>query len=407
MKSLKNKIVLLTITLFICFSIGEFSIRFLSNTDLDGNIIFRDVQLRPYKLPQKETVEKLLQYSKKEINSRLLFDDNLGWMPHDNFISSDRMYIYNKNGYRCASLSDTLWKKDVIKIMIFGDSYAHGDEVDFSGTIGRILEKLYTDNGINVEVLNFGVSGYGMDQAYLRWEMVKHKYKPDFVIFGVQFENVKRNINIIRPLYSPITEIPFSKPRFTTKNNKLIKLNNPSSRIKDLPIILSNFEDWEFINYEGFYNQDDYNNSFVFHSQLIAFVNTAYSKIFGEYKYFTKGSESFEVTMQIINRFKKSVENEDAQFVMVHFPVINDYAFSNYCFSNIIYDQDLIYESLLNEIQENADLIETYSYLKKWIENNSTSELFMERHYSPITNELIAKRIHNYLNLNYKIFSER
>jgi len=407
MRSLKSKIALLIVTILICFILGEASIRVLSKSDLDGNIIYRDIQFKPYKLPQKETKRKLLQYSREEINSRLLFDQKLGWTPHDSFISSDSMYIYNKNGLRCGSLSDTTRKDDAIRIMIFGDSYAHGDEVDFTGTIGYFLEELFSDNNFNVEVLNFAVSGYGMDQTYLRWEKVKHKYKPDLVIFGVQFENVKRNINIIRPLYSPVTEIPFTKPRFILKNNKLTIIDNPSNTINDLLNILNNFDNWELNKYEGFYNQNDYQSSFVFNSQLIAFVSAAYSRIFGEYEYFAKGNESFDVTMQIINRFKLSVEKEGSQFVMVNFPVINDFALSNYLFSQVMYDQDLIYESLLDKIQANADLIEIYPYLKKWIKNNSTSELFMTRHYSQTANKLIAKRIYNYLNLNCKIFSRK
>ena len=175
MRLLKSKIALLIVTILICFILGEASIRVLSKSDLDGNIIYRDVQFKPYKLPIKETRNKLLQYSREEINSRLLFDKKLGWTPHDNFISLDSIYIYNKDGFRCGSLSDTLHGNDAIRIMIFGDSYAHGDEVNFTGTIGYFLENLFLDNNFNVEILNFAVSGYGMDQAYLRWEEVKHK----------------------------------------------------------------------------------------------------------------------------------------------------------------------------------------------------------------------------------------
>jgi len=248
------------------------------------------------------------------------------------------------------------------------------------------------------------VSGYGIDQAYLRWEKVKHNFKPDFVIFGVQLENTKRNLNIIRPLYSPITNIPFSKPRFLFGKNKLSLLENPSNSINDIVDILNKFEDWELKNHEGFYYQDNYQSSFIYHSQLISFVSSALSRIIGEHEYYSNGNESFNLTTQIINRFKLSVEKKGAQFIIVHLPVINDFTLSNYLFSQIFYHQNLIYENLMNEIKEIADLIEIYPFLEKWIEDNSTSELFMSRHYSPIANELIAKRIYNYLILNYKIF---
>ena len=248
------------------------------------------------------------------------------------------------------------------------------------------------------------MSGYGIDQAYLRWEKVKNNFKPDFVIFGVQLENTKRNLNIIRPLYSPITDIPFSKPRFLLGKNKLSLLENPSNSINDIVDILNKFEDWELKNHEGFYYPDNYQSSFIYHSQLISFVSSALSRIIGEYKYYSIGNESFNLTMQIINCFKLSVEKKGAQFIIVHLPVINDFTLANYLFSQIFYHQNLIYENLKNEIKEIADLIEIYPFLEKWIEDNSTSELFMSRHYSPIANELIAKRIYNYLILNNKIF---
>ena len=36
---------------------------------------------------------------------------------------------------------------------------------------GFFLERNLTDLGYNVEVMNFGVGGYGIDQIYLRWEI--------------------------------------------------------------------------------------------------------------------------------------------------------------------------------------------------------------------------------------------
>ena len=407
MKLIKSKILLLFFTILICFILGEISIRILASTDLDNNVIFSDVQLKPYKLPKIETEKKLQQYSKNKINSRLLFDKNLGWKPHENFISSDRMYIYNKYGIRSASLSDTLLKNDAVKIAIFGDSYVHGDEVKFNETIGHFIEEFFLNDSINVEILNFGVSGYGMDQAYLRWECVKDKIKPDFVILGVQLENTKRNINIIRPLYSPITEIPFSKPRFILHDNKLTMLSNPSDAITYLPNILDNFNDWKLKEYEGFFDSNDYGNSFVYSSELISFASSAYSRISKEHNFYTEGNESYIITNLIIDQFKQSVRSEGNKFIAVHLPVINDFAIQNNLFCKIFYDQDLIYESLVNEIKVNTNLIETYPFFKNWIGENSLKELFMERHYSPLANKLIAKRIYNYLKLNYKIFSRK
>jgi hypothetical protein len=243
-----------------------------------------------------------------------------------------------------------------------------------------------------------------MDQALLRWEKVKDKYDPDIVIFGIQFENVKRNINIIRPLYSPATQIPFTKPRIIIKKNQLVLIDNPAKKINDITEILNNFTNWDFKKHEGFYNPDDYQNSFFYNSQLISFTTSTLDRIFDEHDYFSKGSESYDVTVKLIKRFKQSVEEKKARFVAVHLPVIEDFTISS-LFSRVFYGEDLIYENLLDDLKQDCDLIETYPYLKDWSKEHSTSELFMMRHYSPTANELIAKRIYNYLNLNYEIFS--
>jgi len=406
MHSLKSKIALLLFTIFSLFVLGEVSIRILAESDLDNNVIFRDVQFKPYKLPRRETAKKLQQYSTHKENSRLLFDKELGWIPHSNFSSLDSMYIYNNEGIRSASVTDTQKKDDAITIMFFGDSYTHGDEVSYTGTIEYFLEKLFSEQSQNVEVLNFAVSGYGMDQALLRWEKVKDKFHPDIVIFGIQFENVKRNINIIRPLYSPVTKIPFTKPRFIITENQLTLIGNPANTISNISEILNNFNYWELKRYEGFYDPEDYQSSFIYNSQLISFISSAIERISDEHEYFSEESESHDVTIEIINRFRQSVENKGAKFIAVHLPVIEDFTIS-YLFSKLFYSQDLIYGNLLDELKQNCDLIETYDYLKNWSEECSTSELFMARHYSPTANELIAKRIYNYLNLNYEFFASK
>ena len=53
-------------------------------------------------------------------------------------------------------------------------------------------EMCIRDSGKATEIINLGVSGYGMDQAFLRWQKLGKKFKPDLVIFGLQMENVRR-----------------------------------------------------------------------------------------------------------------------------------------------------------------------------------------------------------------------
>ena len=55
----------------------------------------------------------------------------------------------------------------------------------------QVLESALGDRRIRAEVLNFGVGGYGMGQAYLRWQHAGQRFfAPTIVIFGFQPENL-------------------------------------------------------------------------------------------------------------------------------------------------------------------------------------------------------------------------
>lgn len=406
MKIAKGRILLLITTLLLCFVSGEIILRLVSFSDLDGNNFVQNVQLTPYHLPILETEKKILDYGQNESNSRLIFDHELGWVSNGNFRSSDSLYIYNNRGIRCNGQNDSTNNKSSIRILLFGDSYMHGDEVEFQGTIGYFLEKLYSKMGVNIEILNFAVSGYGMDQAFLRWEGVKNELKPDYVIFGIQFENAKRNLNLIRPMYSPITNIPFSKPRFFLKNHQLKIIDNPAVSFNEIPAIVEKFNTWEYKQFEYFYNQTNYSTTIFDQSRLISFVSSAIYLFFQEHRFYEEGSDSYDLSLQLLKRFEKSVKDEGAVFIPVHLPVKNDFYLSSYLFCKLFYGEQVIYEKLLNEIKNDFNLVEIYPKFAEWLIVQSTSDLFLERHYSQTTNKLIAKEIFDYLNLNYKMRSE-
>ena len=273
---MKQKLILLLSTVLTIFILTEFIFTIIVDSDLDGNMILNYVHLKPFQLPVIETqnkIDKLLQnklpdsllqnykdrtFKREYFGVRLIPDSILGWSPNPFYKSNDELYIYNNDGIRTGSLLANFSKKKKVRIAIFGDSYAHGDEVNFSNTIGYYLERELQNNRVDAEVLNFAVSGYGMDQAYLRFLNIRDKYDPDIIIVGVQFENVKRHINLLRPFYYHTTEIPYSKPRFIIEANKLILIPNPINDIENTGVIIKQFEDWELVNYEGFYSKENY-----------------------------------------------------------------------------------------------------------------------------------------------------
>ena len=53
--------------------------------------------------------------------------------------------------------------------------------------------------GSHIEALNFGVGGFGLDQAYLRYLEDGIQYNSHIVLIGFMSENIYRNVIPIVP----------------------------------------------------------------------------------------------------------------------------------------------------------------------------------------------------------------
>jgi hypothetical protein len=76
------------------------------------------------------------------------------------------------------------------RIALLGDSYIEAFEVPFEKTVGEVLEaRLSALRGSPVEVLNFGMGGYGTTQQLLTLQHEVWKYSPDLVLLAVTTGN--------------------------------------------------------------------------------------------------------------------------------------------------------------------------------------------------------------------------
>jgi lysophospholipase L1-like esterase len=75
------------------------------------------------------------------------------------------------------------------RIAAFGDSMTEAVQVNIRDTFTQLLEGNLRDSGHNVEVLNFGVSGYSPVQELLHYKREGPQYQPDLVILAVFLDN--------------------------------------------------------------------------------------------------------------------------------------------------------------------------------------------------------------------------
>jgi len=106
-------------------------------------------------------------------------------------------------------------------VSLYGDSFTYGDEVDHSEAWSNVLSMR-----ARCRVGNYGIGGYGTDQAYLRF--VKNTHDSAKVsILGIFPENVLRNVNRYRYFLDARTTFSL-KPRFILENDQLKLVEMPA-----------------------------------------------------------------------------------------------------------------------------------------------------------------------------------
>lgn len=142
------------------------------------------------------------------------FDKELGWVPrkgnHPGNIWNTTVTILN-DGIRSNGDTEDIGNEEII--LAVGDSFTFGDQVSDDETWPAGLEKL-----ADTRVINGGVFGYGIDQAYLRMLSLASKYRPDIVIFSFIPNDIRRVELSVRT--------SATKPYFELSENGVLILMN-------------------------------------------------------------------------------------------------------------------------------------------------------------------------------------
>ncbi len=159
-------------------------------------------------------------------SSRLvLFHPVLGWDYPPNIEYEDiagTLYRHAPGGERLTCTSF-----DTTAISTYGDSFTYGSEVRDEDTWQTFLAQK-----IGTNVLNFGVGGYGTDQAFLKYESQEGPGKK-IVMLCLWPENINRVMNIYRPFYQHGDSLTLTKPRFVRDGNGFKVIPNPLRSVED------------------------------------------------------------------------------------------------------------------------------------------------------------------------------
>lgn len=331
-----NNLVLLLVATILGLGFCEVVARLITKTNADGQAYYGKRPLLPYYFPAEMVRKKMEHYFDRQAEAYVIDDPLLGWTIGPNRTNVEGMYCSNSAGIRSRPNEYQLSPPDgILRIALFGDSFTHGDEEPFDETWGNFLEDDLIKAGISAEVLNFGVPGYGIGQAYLRWKSVGQKYSPRIVVFGFQPENIKRTVNIFRSLYSRNTWLVFSKPRFFINDEGELELINspviPPEKVGDL---LEDLSQSPLADHEYWYAPANYRQSFWLKSRFIALLYT----LFNEYKphpggrydhrpghhYWDPKSEPMQTSLLILKKFAREARAAGEIPIILHIAKKND-----------------------------------------------------------------------------------
>ncbi len=201
-----------------------------------------------------------------------VFDSQLGWTvapngqgmgpAHETNFSSAEGLRAPVQGIRFGDRSAR------IRIALLGDSYVFGSDVGYEDTWGFQLEQRL---GQDTQVLNFGVPGYGVDQAYLRYLKDVRAWHPDITILGVISHDLLRTTMVYYAVGFSGAVVPGAKPRFILRDGHPVLLNVPLPRAEDVYAAHA-IRDLPFIDYDRTYRPAEWQRHWYEFSYLLRFA---------------------------------------------------------------------------------------------------------------------------------------
>jgi len=154
--------------------------------------------------------DRLLHRSGPRIGS---YEEELGWGVKPNteqrVVTSDFDVTYSINSQGLRDKEINFHKPDKeFRIVAMGESMVFGDGIDYGKRFTEIIEQMLN----NVEVVNMGVQGFGMDQAFLLLSRNGFRYRPDAVMLFIHEDFLERCKDFLRS--------DVFKPRFILNGHK-------------------------------------------------------------------------------------------------------------------------------------------------------------------------------------------
>ncbi|MCS6292994.1 MAG: SGNH/GDSL hydrolase family protein [Nitrospira sp.] len=280
-----------------------------------GNVHLLPRQWRDYAEKQQRVL-----VSRKSANPYFVDDDTLGWTVGSNRKSINGLYESSAEGLRSATQGEAM--RDGLgdcRVALVGDSFTFGNDVRFADTWGYRLEQRLPDG---CRVLNFGVSGFGIDQMYLRYMRDVPSWKPTLVVLSFINHDLFRAMGSSGFLLFDENEFPFIKPRFVLdRGGRLDIVNRPLPKAEDI-FKLRYIHEVPFIEYDRAYIPAEWDRPmwwFMHRSYLARFLTSLFP-LQAEGRRYVSDEEMRALNQALLKAFVAAVRQDGGTPVLVYLP---------------------------------------------------------------------------------------
>ncbi|MBI4859470.1 MAG: SGNH/GDSL hydrolase family protein [Candidatus Riflebacteria bacterium] len=282
-----------------------------------------------------------------------------------------------------------------VRIAAFGDSYTFGDGVDDEQTWTAQLGLARP----GLEVLNFGVQAYGMDQSWLRYREEGAARGPHIVLIAFMPESCHLAVCVYRPFYLFQSGVVLTKPRFVLQGDRLTLLPNPLSEltgyerlIADPASVLPRLGEHDFF-YHARYHEGPFDGS-----PLVRLIKVARSIYHLRYSknaiqagsLLNARSEAYRISVAMLEGFYREVLANGSVPVILFLP-------DEQCFRALETDGSAPYASLLVRLSGQGlrclDALEAFRGRRLETPHQDGTPLFKNGHYTPTTCRLLAAHV--------------
>ena len=250
--------------------------------------------------------------------SYMVFSPSLGWTIGPK--ASNASYHANGQGLRADHDYTLAPLPGRLRIAAFGDSFTHSSDVPDNAAWEVILERLDP----RLEVLNFGVPGYGTDQAYLRYRELGVRFQPQVVLIGFMSDNISRIVNVYRPFFFYQSGLPLTKPRFVVRGGQLELLENPIRSLQGYRALLDHPEETldQIGQHDFFFQRRNQRSRFDFlpSVRFVHVLREQYTQPIIKDGAYNPQSEAYQVAAGIFDRFYGEAAAHGAVPILVFFP---------------------------------------------------------------------------------------